>query len=92
VSANNSEQTSIGVNVSSDTDELVVDFAMMIKLEMEPAAGQTERILFADYDTLGFVVLGMSDRPGASSVTMEWETDETFGDNMIIAVPLTLAP
>lgn len=92
VSATNSEQTTIGVNVSSDTDELVVDFAMMIKLEMAPATGQTERILLSDYDNLGFVVLGMSDRPGASSVTMAWETDETFGDNMIIAVPLTLAP
>jgi hypothetical protein len=43
---------------------------MMIKLEMEPAAGQTERIVMSDYDTMGFVLLGMSDRPGAASVTM----------------------
>jgi hypothetical protein len=91
VSATNSEQTSIGVNVSSATGELVVDFAMMIKLEMTPATGQTQRILMSDYDIMGFVVLGMSDRPGAASVTMQWETDETFGDNCIIAVPLTLA-
>jgi hypothetical protein len=34
-------------------------------------------------------MLGMAD--SAASVTMQWETDETFDDNCIIAVPLTLA-
>lgn len=87
VSANNSEQTSVSVNVSSATGEIVTDFALMVRPEMAAAAGQTERISM-DAPGVGYLSVGMSDKPGASSVTMQWETDETFGDNYIIAVPL----
>ncbi|MBM0107384.1 hypothetical protein JM946_21810 [Steroidobacter sp. S1-65] len=92
VSGNSNEQTTVSVNVPSAIGELVVDFAMMINTEIQPATGQTVRILMSDYDVMGFVAVGISERPGASSVTMQWQAAETFGDNAIIAVPLILAP
>lgn len=87
VSATNSEQSTIGVNVASASGEIVADFALMIRPEMAAAAGQTERISL-DGSSVGYLSIGMSDKPGAASVTMQWETDETYGDNIIIAVPL----
>jgi hypothetical protein len=90
VGAQNIEQPSIGVNVSSAAGGLVADFCLMVRLEMEAAAGQTERVSFDD-PGVGYLSIGMSDQPGAASVTMQWQTDETFGDNAIIAVALIAA-
>jgi len=76
--------------VSSAPGDVVADFAFMIRPEMAAAAGQTERISMDD-PGIGYLSLGMSDKPGATSVTMRWETDATYGDNYIIAVPLIAA-
>lgn len=91
VGASNYDQTSVSVDVTSATGELVVDFAIMVNDSMEPASGQTVRILMSDLNTMGYVSFAMSERPGAASVTMEWTSPVTFSENAIIAVPLTLA-
>ncbi|WP_116809401.1 hypothetical protein [Steroidobacter cummioxidans] len=90
VGAQNDEESYIDVNVSSAPGNLVADFCLMVRLEMEAASGQTERVSYDD-PGVGYLSIGMSDKPGASSVTMQWLTDETFGDNAIIAVPLIAA-
>lgn len=97
VSNTNTEQTSISVDASSSTGNLVVDFSYLVAGSMSVGASQTARINLptggappTGHD-VGFLTVGMSEEAGAASVTMSWSTTETFGDNYIIAVPLIAA-
>jgi PKD repeat protein len=66
--------TSIGVNVSSTTNDLVVDVLGYYALEPTPDAGQIER---AVSDNLGYASTRMSTKPGAAGSTfMSWSLSD----------------
>lgn len=88
VGAETSETTSISAAaITSVTGALVVDAAAMINTEMAAGAGQTERIS-RDDPGVGFWSFGMSEKAGAASVTMTWDSPFTAGDNEIIGVSI----
>lgn len=95
VTNSNTEIASISGIGASATGNIVVDMAVMINLEMAAAVGQTERISYdepsPDGHQSGFFAFGMSSKPGAASVSMQWDCSESFGDNRIIVVPLIAA-
>jgi len=73
---------------SGSTDWLIVDVAVMVRDAIAAAGGQTERVSQESFNS-GQLSFGMSTKPGsASTTTMSWTTDATFGDNAIIAVPV----
>lgn len=91
--ATNNELASItSPTVTSETGGLVVDAVVMVNTTMSPDGGQTARLnIDSDTHGVGFFAFGMSEEPGATSVTTSWSTAESFGDNYLTAVPLTAA-
>lgn len=91
----NTEIASISVVASSLASGVVVDACAMINTEMAADGSQTERVSYdepaPDGHQVGFWAFGMSQKPGAASVTMQWSCAESFGDNVIVAVPLIAA-
>jgi hypothetical protein len=73
---------------SGSTDWLIVDAALLVRDVIAAAGGQTERVSQESFNS-GQLSFGMSTKPGsASTTTMSWTTDATFGDNLIIGVPI----
>lgn len=73
---------------SGSTDWLIVDAAVLVRDVIAAAGGQTERVSEESFNS-GQISFGMSTKPGsASTTTMSWTADATFGDNSIIAVPI----
>jgi hypothetical protein len=74
---------------SGSADWLIVDVAILVRDAIAAAAGQTERVSLEAFNGGGQLSFGMSTKPGsASTTTMSWTTDATFGDNSIIGVPI----
>jgi hypothetical protein len=86
--ATNDGVATITTSAASQSGDLVVDTALMVNLSMTQDSAQT-RIVNMNDPGVGFLSLGMSTKPGAdSSVSMSWSTDDSFGDNYLIAVSL----
>ena len=76
---------SVSVNVTSASNEMVVDAMAGTGLGASPAAGQTSRwSVFAG----GIRLSAGSDKAGASSVTMTWTNGDAGHVMVLIAVPL----
>lgn len=86
VDAKTTASTTISVDASSATGEVVVDMAWVVDNNITVGAGQTAHI---DQDDIAgvFRSFGMSSEAGATTTTMSW-THTTNGTNFIIAVPL----
>lgn len=95
VTASNTELASISAIASSATGDVVIDACAMVNTVMAADGSQTERVSYdepsPDGHQVGFFAFGMSQKAGAASVTMQWTCSESFGDNVIIAVPLIAA-
>jgi hypothetical protein len=73
---------------SGSTDWMLIDVALLIRDVIAAAGGQTERVSEESFNS-GQVSFGMSTKPGSgSTTTMSWTADATFGDNLIIGVPV----
>lgn len=73
---------------SGSADWLIVDAALLVRDVIAAAGGQTERVSLESYNS-GQLSFGMSTKVGsASTTTMSWTADATFGDNLIIGVPI----
>lgn len=87
-SQTNSELASIAATVVSETNGMVADIAYMVNDAMAADGAQTERVAVDSIEG-GFGSAGMSTKAGAASATMTWTAPATFGDNYIIAVPIS---
>lgn len=75
-------------SITSAADGLIVDAVLMIRDDISPGVGQTQRVN-AESIQGSQVSLAMSTKTGAASTTMSWSVaDETFGDNYIVGVPI----
>lgn len=73
---------------SGSADWMLVDVAVMVRDLIAPEGTQTQRTAQLSYNT-GQASFGMSTKPGsASTTTMSWTADATFGDNAIIGIPI----
>lgn len=79
--------TTVDVDVTSAAGQLVVDLAVFAEQTIVPDASQTVRIDLDDFES-AFRSLGMSEKTGASTVTMSWTTWQRPLTALIIAVPL----
>lgn len=92
VTNTNAEQTSLSVDVTSATGQLVVDVAQLVQASMTVGAGQTAIMNLPTGGSpptghdVGFLSFGMSYEAGAATTTMSWSASGTAGDNDIIAV------
>ncbi len=78
--------TTLTVNATSDTGQLVVDLAAYGENNITVDAGQTARIELDDFTGVNRSI-GMSEKAGAATTSMTW-TCSIAGDGFIIAVPL----
>lgn len=84
------EGTTLTVDVSSATGDLVVDGAMFGGGVINVGAGQTSRVEQDDFDEAGRS-FGVSEEAGASTVTMSWTTGGGNEEGFILAANLVAA-
>lgn len=73
---------------SGSVDWMLIDVALLVRDVIAAAGGQTERVSQESFNS-GQLSFGMSTKPGSgSTTTMSWTADATFGDNLIIGVPI----